>query len=326
MAFKVGLNLLKIKRKELYDDCSPKLIKNKDIVSEVQKYYSNKKIRTKNTKINRGLIAKYKTSFIPSIKEIVINILLLNLFIGFFSNSSDTKVDPSYITLKINGPGDKNIFSNSYVLEFLPPCTQPNEVYINEVKQESVLNHYKFNETNNIVILVWDTIVTNCNCLFYKCKDIKEIDLSHFDTSQTLWMGGMFYECTGLNFINLSNLNTSNVIDMNSMFYNCLSLKSLDLSSFDTSKVINIRLMFYNCNSLNKLDISNFDTSEVKNMNAMFYQCSTLNSINILNFNTSKVEDMSFMFYDCNSLNSLDISNFNTINVKNKVGMFYNCT
>ena len=133
------------------------MIKSKDLVSEVQKYYLIKKNQNKNTKIHRGLIAKYKSSFISSIKEIVINILLLNLFIGAISNSSDMKVDSSYITLKINGPGDKNIFSNSYVFKFLPRCDQPNEVYINEVKQESVLNHYKFNETNNIVILVWDT-------------------------------------------------------------------------------------------------------------------------------------------------------------------------
>ena len=207
---KVSNKIHKIKNIDLYDDCSPKLIKNKDIVSEVQKYYLIKKNQTKNTKIHRGLIAKYKSSFISAIKEIVINILLFNLFIGAISNSSDMKVDSSYITLKINGPGDKNIFFNLKVLEYLPRCDQPNEVYINQVKQESVLNHYKFNETNNIVILVWNTIVTSCNCLFLGCKDIKEIDLSHFDTSQTLWMGGMFYECTGLNFINLSNLNTSN--------------------------------------------------------------------------------------------------------------------
>ena len=229
---KVSNKIHKIKNIELYDDCSPKLIKNKDFVSKVQKYYLIKKNQTKNTKIHRGLIAKYKSSFLSAIKEVIINILLWNVFILAISNLSDMRVDSSYITLKINGPGDKKIFSNSYLLNLSPPYTQPNEVDINKVKQESVLNHYKFNETNNIVILVFNTKVTNCNCLFYKCKDIKEIDLSHFDTSQTLWMSGMFYGCTGLSFINLSNLNTSNVIDMNSMFYNCLSLKSLDLSSF----------------------------------------------------------------------------------------------
>ena len=55
---KVSNKIHKIKNIELYDDCSPLLVKNKDLVSEVQKYYLIKKNQTKNTKINRGLIEK----------------------------------------------------------------------------------------------------------------------------------------------------------------------------------------------------------------------------------------------------------------------------
>ena len=64
IAFKVSNKIHKIKSIKLYNYCSSKLIKSKDLVSEVQKYYLIKKNQTKNTKIHRGLIAKYKSSFL----------------------------------------------------------------------------------------------------------------------------------------------------------------------------------------------------------------------------------------------------------------------
>ena len=84
-------------------------------------------------------------------------------------------------------------------------------IYINGIKQSTINYSYYLNETDNSVSLIWNNSIDSCFCMFYGCKDITEIDLSNF--------------------------NTSEVTDMYNMFYGCSSLSSLDVSNFDTSKV-----------------------------------------------------------------------------------------
>ena len=55
-------------------------------------------------------------------------------------------------------------------------------------------------------------IVEECECL-------KNLDLSNFDTSNTIKTNNMFYKSGQLKELNLSNFNTNNVIDMAGMFY-----------------------------------------------------------------------------------------------------------
>ena len=239
IASKIPNKLFKFKNIEFYDYFFHKSAKNKNLVCDIQKFHlSNKNHFQTENKIHRGIKTYYKKCFISKSKEIVINFLFLNILIRVIPNVCDMRVNSSYITLKIYGYGNKSIFSSYFLDGCRPRCTQPNEVYINKVKQENVLSYYIFNETKNEVMLIWNVTVIRSNCLFFECKDIKEIDLSYFDTSQTLSMRGMFYECNGLRFLNISYLNTSKVEDMSLLFYNCFSLNSIDLSSFDTSKVI----------------------------------------------------------------------------------------
>ena len=63
-------------------------------------------------------------------------------------------------------------------------------------------------------------------------------------------MGYMFYGCRKLMSLDLSHFDTSNVTDMRWMFYNCSSLTSLDMSHFDTSNVRTMEEMFYYCSNL----------------------------------------------------------------------------
>ena len=66
----------------------------------------------------------------------------------------------------------------------------------------------------------------NSNEMFYsksdeqKIKNILEIDLSNFDTSQVTNMNSMFERMTNLTTLNVSNFNTSKVTDMIYMFSN----------------------------------------------------------------------------------------------------------
>ena len=77
-----------------------------------------------------------------------------------------------------------------------------------------------------------------------KIKNILELDLSNFDTSQVTNMGYMFYGMSSLTSLNLSNFDTSKVTNMGTMFAGMANLTTLDLSNFDTSQVTNMNYMF----------------------------------------------------------------------------------
>ena len=154
-----------------------------------------------------------------------------------------------------------------------------------------------------------------------KIKNIVELDLSNFDTSQVTDMKYMFRDMSSLTTLNLSNFDTSRVTNMEVMFYGMSSLTSLDLSNFDTSQVKYMNYMFSYMSSLTTLDLSNFDTSQVAYMNSMFSGTS-LTSLNLSNFDTSKVMKMSNMFFNMRNLTSLNLTNFNTSKVTDMEDMF----
>ncbi len=59
------------------------------------------------------------------------------------------------------------------------------------------------------------------------------------ETKET--MSCMFSNCTSLMTLNLSNFNTFNTINMEEMFQKCSSLTELDLSSFNTTNLSSYR-------------------------------------------------------------------------------------
>ena len=151
-------------------------------------------------------------------------------------------------------------------------------------------------------------------------KDIPE--LKNLDTRYVCNMSYMFFYCEKLKNLNVSHFNTTNVETMFAMFEGCRRLTSLDLSNFNTSKVTNMSCMFADCLNLTPLDLSNFNTSKVTNMSEMFRDCNSLTSLNLSNFNTSNVKDMQLMFLGCGHLTSLDLSNFNISADANCMFMF----
>ena len=157
-----------------------------------------------------------------------------------------------------------------------------------------------------------------------KIRNILDMDLSNFDTSNVTNMGFMFLGMSNLITLNLSNFDTSKVTNMARMFVGMSNLTSLNLSNFDTSKVTDMQLMFWGMRNLTTLNLSNFDTSKVTNTRSMFQGMSNLTTLNLSSFNTSKVTDMSDMFAEMHSLTTLDLSNFNTSKVTNMSEMFRN--
>ena len=178
--------------------------------------------------------------------------------------------------------------------------TEPEKVYLNE-NSSRMFTHYS--NDNNF-------------------KNILDINLSNFDTSQVTDMSYMFCYMNSLANLNLSNFNTSQVKDMSHMFDFMTNLTTLDLSNFDTSKVTNMEYMFSSMTSLTSLNLSNFDTSQVMNMSYMFLGTASLTTLDLSNFDTSKVTNMRNMFATMLNLTTLNLSSFNTSNVTNMGAMF----
>ncbi|MCR5069636.1 MAG: BspA family leucine-rich repeat surface protein, partial [Prevotella sp.] len=162
-------------------------------------------------------------------------------------------------------------------------------------------------------------------CMFYVCKNLTNLDVREFKTSNVTVMNGMFSECIGLTSLDVSGFNTSSVTDMSSMFYGCKKLTNLDVSGFNTSNVTDMSYMFSGCSGLTSLNVSGFNTSNVANMSGMFNGCSGLMSLDVSDFNTSNVWSMRKMFGECSKLKNIDVRNFDTSNVRDIGWMFKGC-
>lgn len=165
--------------------------------------------------------------------------------------------------------------------------------------------------------------VENMNSMFESCT-FESIDLSSFDTRNVTNMSDMFFKCESLS-LDLSNFDTRNVTDMSLMFCKCYKLKKINISTFNTEKVVTMDGMFKGCSSLEEIDVSSFDTENVKNMKGMFEGCYHLKQIDVANFDTRNVEDLSRMFVECKEIEELYLSKFNTEKVKDMSYMFSEC-
>ena len=202
--------------------------------------------------------------------------------------------------------------------------TEPEKVYLNEQSSDMFSRNSNENKIGNI----------------------KDLDISNFDTSKVTQMSGMFSGMSSLTSFKFSHFGHF-YVKMDGMFSGMSSLTSLDLSNFDTSRVAYMRWMFSGMSSLTSfkfshfghfyvkmdgmfsgmssltsLDLSNFDTSAATSMRMMFYNVRSLTSLDLSSFNTSNVTDMEGMFYNVSSLTSLDLSNLDTSKVEDMVGMF----
>ena len=124
--------------------------------------------------------------------------------------------------------------------------------------------------------------------MFRGCYELRELDVSFFDTSRVTTMQGMFRDCRNLTELDVSAFDTSRVTNMSQMFSTCTRIESLDLSTFDTSRVDNISRMFSACRDLRSVDVSSFDTSRVYNMDGVFQYCENLPDLT-LDWDTSSV-------------------------------------
>ena len=272
---------------KLNSSLKPGNYENKLIISVVSNPYTPKAVMTEGYDFNAKLKAlETATNEIEHFKKSTVAPAISMNAVNIEDEESDYE-----IKLWLD-PADKTAYY----------YTEPEKVYLNE--DSSRMFYY------NSIIFPAD-----------KMKDILDIDLSNFDTSNVTDMSTMFYGMSNLTSLNLSNFDTSRVTDMSSMFTFMYNLTTLNLSNFDTSKVTDMHDMFQGL-KLTSLDLSNFDTSQVTNMSHMFALMSNLTTLDLSSFDTSQVTNMGLMFYSMTNLVTLDLSNFNTSKVTNMNDMF----
>lgn len=154
--------------------------------------------------------------------------------------------------------------------------------------------------------------------------NLKEIDLTHFNTSRVTSMSGMFSGCVNVETIDLTGFDTSHVTDMSRMFEGCASLVDVNMAGLDTSRVTDMGLMFHRCYNLNELDLSGLDFSAVTNMSGMFSECG-LTDFSLTGLNARQLKNAGSMFFACIYLKNLDLSNFKATNVEETENMFFMC-
>ena len=146
-------------------------------------------------------------------------------------------------------------------------------------------------------------LMKNCSYMFYNCENIRNIDLSSFDTQNVIDMSYMFSRCFNLLNINLSRINTKNLKNMSNMFSNCQSLKNINLLSLNTENVEDMSRMFFYCLNLEKINVSKFNTMKVKDMSQMFNICPKLLNIDLSSFDISNEVNINNMFLSMNVIN-----------------------
>lgn len=174
-----------------------------------------------------------------------------------------------------------------------------------------------------------DARPTTCSLWFYSCTNLSSIEgLENLNTSDVTRMDYMFYKCGQLRALDLSGFNTEKVKNMADMFGYCKNLETLNLSSFKTNDLTNMSRMFYECNKIVQLDLSGFNTSGVKALDQVFKNCYALKSLDLSSFDTKWVTDMSSLFEYCQSLKTIYVSDsFSTfkVNVSGSTNMFRSC-
>ena len=297
---------------KLNSSLKPGNYENKLIISVVSNPYTPKAIMTEGQDFNAKLKAlETATSKIEHFKKSPVAP-------AASMNAVNIDDDESECEIKLwLDPTDKTAY---YYAE-------PEKVYLNKKSNEMFFSKSDEQKIKNILeidLSNFDTSeVTDMHNMFYGMSNLTTLNVSHFDTSKVTDMSLMFHGMRDLSALNLSSFNTSQVTDMHNMFYGMSNLTTLNVSHFDTSKVTNMGLMFYGMSNLTTLDLSNFDTSKVTNMGNMFSSMTNLTSLNLSSFNTSKVTDMGFMFYGIPNLTSLDLSNFDTSKTTKMSFMFY---
>ena len=185
-------------------------------------------------------------------------------------------------------------------------CEDAQQIYYNLYTPHYFFLNFSKKGIHSIKI-IFKKILTSYKKLFSNCKNLIEIDFSHFQCS---------------NYVE----------SFKKMFYNCKNLTSLDISHFNTTYSTSFESMFEGCTKLQNIDLSNFNSSKCENISKMFMNCKNITEVNMLNLDLNKLRNTGFLFwrkkcierlfYGCQNLRMIKLNtNFNE-EIINKTNIF----
>ena len=146
--------------------------------------------------------------------------------------------------------------------------------------------------------------MTNMEMVFANCSILKELDLTHMDTSNVTTMYSMFYNCRDLNMVKgLEDFDVSNVTTIYGMFQGCDSLTRLDLSKWNPKNLTTMYQCFWDMQKLNYLDISSWDLANITNGGNFIGGYGTMSNLTDVKFGKNwKLNLTTNMFNRCPNL------------------------
>lgn len=158
--------------------------------------------------------------------------------------------------------------------------------------------------------------------MFARCKSLKSVDLSKFDTSEVVVFEGFLEDCTSLESVDTKKIKTDSARDISGMFDGCTELTSVDLSTFNTTLAVDISYLFNDCTSLKSVNLKGLNTKSVFAMEYMFTNCKSLTRIDLSSFHTPELLSNSYLFSGCTSLNEIDVTYLDNSRVRNPEDIF----
>ena len=150
-------------------------------------------------------------------------------------------------------------------------CEKAQQIYYNLKTPHYFFLNFSKKGIHSIKI-IFKKILTSYKNMFSNCKNLIEIDFSHFQCSNSVdSFEQMFYNCSNLTSLDVSHFNTKNSTSFESMFEGCTKLQNIDLSNFNSSKCENISKMFMNCKNITEIDMINLDLKNLINTRFIFW-------------------------------------------------------
>ena len=322
--------------KEYINEFQNNINKIIDILNEIKEnidnYYKiandlifNFNIKNRNYEILFNLKEIFNNNIKTDIIKINSQYSIINKFQGLINIYNKKQLNEIKLTLYIK---QEEINKNVYFLDntdgiykirgkkiehhhdFLQELNESNvELFINN-KKNKYSKYFKPEKEGyyEIKLKFNEVKIKDCSFMFFNCYNLVNIDLSFFDTSETINMYRMFNNCSNLVYIDLSALNTQNVTNMGLMFNGCSILQKINLSKFNTTNVDNMDAMFGNCYNLENIDLSSFDTTKVIKITKLFINCKNLTHIDLSSFNSDNIKFFKDIFGGCHNLKKLKIN------------------
>ena len=135
---------------------------------------------------------------------------------------------------------------------------------------------------------------TTCFAWFKDFSLLNQIEgIENLNTENVTSMAQMFLGCRNLAELDVTHFNTANVTSMISMFNGCMGLTSLDVTNFNTANVTDMSYMFSYCNKLKEIYVSDkFVTDDVRFSSGMFSGASSLSGD--IDWKSVKVNDKTY--------------------------------